>query len=250
MSEQESPAEEKPKAVAKAPETGSDEGAAPNAADAVDAAPEAKVAEEAPKAEPVAEAVEAAKPDAPVVEAAKPATEEPKAIASGHAAAVDAHDAHGAHDAHDAHDAHGAHGHDPLEADRPPTGAIAVMVAVTIVVVIGICIGVNELFKVQVDEAKHAQFLDHESSTLRALRATEQERLNHYRWADQKAGVVRIPVDRAVELTLADYRKPAPPPAPPTVAPPVPPTEAPAVPPTVAPTDPKPAPEKAPAPHR
>jgi hypothetical protein len=32
------------------------------------------------------------------------------------------------------------------------------------------------------------------------LRATEQARLNTYGWVDQKAGVVRIPIDRAMDL--------------------------------------------------
>jgi lysylphosphatidylglycerol synthetase-like protein (DUF2156 family) len=30
---------------------------------------------------------------------------------------------------------------------------------------------------------------------------------NSYGWIDQKAGVVRLPIDRAIELTVRDYSK-------------------------------------------
>ena len=38
---------------------------------------------------------------------------------------------------------------------------------------------------------------------LRQLREGENEKLNSYGWVDQKAGMARIPVDRAMELLLA-----------------------------------------------
>jgi hypothetical protein len=37
---------------------------------------------------------------------------------------------------------------------------------------------------------------------LAALRAREEETLRSYGWVDRNAGVVRIPIDRAMELTL------------------------------------------------
>jgi hypothetical protein len=37
---------------------------------------------------------------------------------------------------------------------------------------------------------------------LRALRDQEDELLNGYSWADKSAGVVRIPIERAMQLTL------------------------------------------------
>jgi hypothetical protein len=38
---------------------------------------------------------------------------------------------------------------------------------------------------------------------LAALRAQEDDQLNHYGWIDKKAGIVRIPIERAMELTAA-----------------------------------------------
>jgi hypothetical protein len=37
---------------------------------------------------------------------------------------------------------------------------------------------------------------------LQDLRAQEDELLNSYRWVDQNAGIVRIPIDEAIRLTL------------------------------------------------
>jgi hypothetical protein len=40
----------------------------------------------------------------------------------------------------------------------------------------------------------------HPANELQALRRHEDDVLNHYGWVDQKAGVVRIPVDRAMDI--------------------------------------------------
>lgn len=41
------------------------------------------------------------------------------------------------------------------------------------------------------------------------LRGQEQKALQSYGWVDQQAGVVRLPMDRAIELTIADLTRPA-----------------------------------------
>jgi len=46
-----------------------------------------------------------------------------------------------------------------------------------------------------------------EPDNLKAFRAKEDAVLNNYRWVDQKAGVVEIPVDRAKALVLDPARK-------------------------------------------
>lgn len=42
---------------------------------------------------------------------------------------------------------------------------------------------------------------------LAELRAKESHQLTSYGWVDQKAGVVQLPIDRAMELTLQHYAK-------------------------------------------
>ncbi len=46
--------------------------------------------------------------------------------------------------------------------------------------------------------------LTQRKTNLRELRAKEAE-ANHYGWVDQKAGVVRLPIERAMELTVQKY---------------------------------------------
>ena len=42
---------------------------------------------------------------------------------------------------------------------------------------------------------------------LKDLRSDEDAILNSYGWVDQKAGIVRLPIDRAIELTVRDLAK-------------------------------------------
>ena len=42
------------------------------------------------------------------------------------------------------------------------------------------------------------------SRDLETLRAEEDARLRGYGWVDRRAGVVRIPIERAIELTVAE----------------------------------------------
>ena len=42
----------------------------------------------------------------------------------------------------------------------------------------------------------------HPAQDLKQLRQGEDEKLNSYGWVDQKAGIARIPVDRAMDLLI------------------------------------------------
>lgn len=116
----------------------------------------------------------------------------------------------GHHDDHADHggDAHGHGGHDPLEEDRPQNMLIAAVTVVSCIVVIGMVVFVREFFLYSSNAELHSKVLGVQATALRELRASEQQKLNHYQWVNQKDGVVRIPVDRAIELTIASYRNP------------------------------------------
>jgi hypothetical protein len=43
------------------------------------------------------------------------------------------------------------------------------------------------------------------ATTLAELRAKEAEQASSYGWVDQNAGVVRLPLDRAMDLTVQQY---------------------------------------------
>ena len=44
---------------------------------------------------------------------------------------------------------------------------------------------------------------------LTEIRLAEAQALGHYGWVDQSKGVVRLPISRAIELVLAEWKNPA-----------------------------------------
>jgi hypothetical protein len=93
------------------------------------------------------------------------------------------------------------------EIDRPQNGMILGIIVATLVGLFAIVIGLNEFFRSALNGELQTKVNEPTSAELRELRAAEQDKLNRYRWVNQKDGVVRVPIERAIELTLADYRK-------------------------------------------
>jgi len=54
----------------------------------------------------------------------------------------------------------------------------------------------------QEDRRPEPRLQEHPREDLAALRDREEESLRSYGWVDRNAGVVRIPIERAMELTL------------------------------------------------
>ncbi|WP_438016125.1 hypothetical protein WMF18_35570 [Sorangium sp. So ce315] len=102
---------------------------------------------------------------------------------------------------------HGEHEHEHAEADRPNNTLIFVIVVATLLSLVVTVLFVNEIFKATMEREISSKVLKPPSSALRGLRAMEQERLSRYQWANEKDGVVRIPVDQAVTLTLKAYQE-------------------------------------------
>ncbi|AKT43932.1 hypothetical protein [Chondromyces crocatus] len=102
-----------------------------------------------------------------------------------------------------------------VEADRPKNGLIAIYIAGLMVALVLIVAAVYELFVVEFTNEIQAKVLDPTNSALRELRASEEAKLTRYQWVNQKDGVVRIPLPRAMELTLQSYREAAARPVPP-----------------------------------
>lgn len=92
-----------------------------------------------------------------------------------------------------------------VESDRPRNLFIVALIVVCVTLLLGIVIGVDQLFKFAITDEISSKQLQPENSALRALRAEEQDRLGKYRYVDREKGVVRLPIDRAVELTLRDW---------------------------------------------
>ncbi|WP_437526722.1 hypothetical protein WME79_41505 [Sorangium sp. So ce726] len=99
------------------------------------------------------------------------------------------------------------HAEAQAEADRPNNSLIFVIVIATLFSIVVTVLFVNEVFKATMEHEISTKVLEPPSSGVRSLRAWEKERLSHYQWADEKKGVVRIPIDQAVALTLKDYQE-------------------------------------------
>jgi hypothetical protein len=54
-----------------------------------------------------------------------------------------------------------------------------------------------------------AERVEERYKNLHEVRATEADVLNNYAWADQGKGIVRLPIQRAMELTLQEWKNPA-----------------------------------------
>lgn len=92
------------------------------------------------------------------------------------------------------------------EADSPRTTFIFLFVLAGAFVLTGLVMGLDQFFSMSVRAEFEKKVLQVESAQLRQLRAEEQARLTRYQWVDSKAGVVRIPVARARELVLAEWK--------------------------------------------
>jgi hypothetical protein len=92
-----------------------------------------------------------------------------------------------------------------LEPDKPKNVRLLVMIVVTIgALIVSVVLIVqfwNFTIQAEVDRKQQRPV----ASALANLRASEEGRLTNYEWANQTEGVVRIPVARAIELTLRDW---------------------------------------------
>ncbi|WP_437588424.1 hypothetical protein [Sorangium sp. So ce1000] len=99
------------------------------------------------------------------------------------------------------------HAEAQAEADRPNNSLIFVIVIATLFSIVVTVLFVNEVFKSTMEQEISSKVLEPPNSVLRSLRAMEKERLGRYQWVNEKKGIVRIPVDQAVALTLKDYQE-------------------------------------------
>lgn len=96
--------------------------------------------------------------------------------------------------------------HDTVaEDDRTNLRAIVIWFVGIVLGVIIAVIFVHNYFGIVMREELSQKVLTAENPVLRDLRASEHAKLSKYQWVDKNAGVVRIPLDRAEELTLRDW---------------------------------------------
>jgi hypothetical protein len=94
--------------------------------------------------------------------------------------------------------------------DKPPIRAIGVAILITLALLVVIVLGSRELFRSLITAELSDKVFSRTNSELRELHAEEEQKLGRYQWVSQKDGVLRIPLARAITLTLEDYRRPRP----------------------------------------
>jgi len=98
--------------------------------------------------------------------------------------------------------------HEPslAEKDNPKVLIIFVTTVLSVIAVVTIVVGVLQFeaftMKDEVDKMEMGRI----DPALTKLRDYEKHALASYQWMDQSKQVVRIPVDRAVQLTLHDWK--------------------------------------------
>jgi hypothetical protein len=106
-------------------------------------------------------------------------------------------------------------GHETTDADIQPIVLTAAGLAIVAAIVLAISIGLFRFFVERpaptppnpmasaneaLPPAPHIE--EHPANELQQLREQEDRTLSTYGWVDKKAGMVRIPLDRAIELQL------------------------------------------------
>ncbi|MFH1279606.1 MAG: hypothetical protein ABIK65_14660 [Candidatus Eisenbacteria bacterium] len=93
--------------------------------------------------------------------------------------------------------------------DDPRTGMLWVVGVIGVVLIVTIVVWLQAIFY-RVEEAETGRKIHGRvPEQLARLRAEQQGELHSYGWVDEKSGVVRLPIDRAMELVVSESAMPA-----------------------------------------
>lgn len=87
-----------------------------------------------------------------------------------------------------------------FDAAEPKAGFIAAFGLATIVVLVAVIFAIQAYYDHVTEEQIYVKVLEPVSEDLRNLRAKEDSELHSYQYLDRAAGVVRIPIHRAMDL--------------------------------------------------
>lgn len=88
---------------------------------------------------------------------------------------------------------------------KPATFLVGVALGGALLLIVLAVVSLGQYAGFAMQDELDAKVLTRPSPELSALRERELSRLSVYQWVDQKRGVTRIPVDRALELTVRDW---------------------------------------------
>lgn len=102
----------------------------------------------------------------------------------------------------------GAHEAFHCEPDNVPAGKVLMALTIAVVIIAGMVTFVGQLFTHMVESELQTKVYGYQPPELKELHAQEQQKLTRYQWLDDKHEGVRVPLDRARELTVKAYREP------------------------------------------
>ena len=88
-------------------------------------------------------------------------------------------------------------GFDARDADA---GSLAIVTISTVLVVIGFVVGIYWFFTVSIEQVEYDQNYSVASKELIAIHDREDEQLHKYGYIDKSKGIVRLPVERAMQV--------------------------------------------------
>jgi hypothetical protein len=89
----------------------------------------------------------------------------------------------------------------------PKTGLIAVITLTTVILLAGLCAGVYWFFTVSYEQVEFSQYTGVASKELIAIHEREDEQLHKYGYIDKQRGIVRLSVERAMELVELEAKQ-------------------------------------------
>ena len=84
-------------------------------------------------------------------------------------------------------------------------GLIAAVSGAILVLLVAMIVGVYWLYVVTYERIDQQVYSGAPSKELLAIREREEENLHRYSFIDKEKGVVRIPIDKAMEILAAEY---------------------------------------------
>ena len=90
------------------------------------------------------------------------------------------------------------------ERDDPVVPTTLFVGAISVIIIIVVSIGVDILYRWTVESEHQRKVVDRESERLLQLDADQQRLLEEYRWIDRESGRLGIPIERAMELLVAE----------------------------------------------
>ena len=89
---------------------------------------------------------------------------------------------------------------------EPKSGAIAIISASVVVVLVVMIVGIYWLYTVAYEKVEFDQYSGVSSAELQAVHDREDEQLHRYSYINKEQGVVRMPIDRAIEIVDAEFK--------------------------------------------